>query len=301
MELAAILALVLLERARLDLPVRRWWARVVLSRVVASRVVASRVAAVPVGVRAAVPVPIALAGLELRRSAGRVTTVLVAYALWRIYGPSTSPRVGDTVNMLLGQVFLFVGLVLCAVLAATSGRDRHEDLFGALPASPRSRVLGWTCTLAVVATLAYLVVVAGMLRREGSFVGALPGYWDLAQTPAIVLGGGMLGLLFARLLPGWLAAPVAVALEMAWVLTLSGSRFDLQMLTVVVEWIQWREDEVVIYLQGSLGWHNAYLFGLCGLGLVAALLREPGPRRTLVVVGSVVLAGTVAAGALALP
>ena len=291
MEILAVVALVLLERARLDLLVRRWWARVVTSRV----------ALVPAGSAAAVPVPVALSGLELRRSALRLSTVLVAYFCWRIYWPSTSGRVGDTVNMLIGQPFLFVGLVLCGVLAAISGRDRHEDLFGALPANPRSRVLGWTATLTAVAAVGYLLAVVGMLRRDGTFVGALPGYWDLAQTPAIVLGGGLLGLLFARLLPGWLAAPVAVVLAMAWVLTLSGSRFDLQMLTVVVEWIEWREDEVVSYLDGSLAWHNAYLFGLCGLGLIAALLREPGPRRGLVVAGSVVFAGTVVAGALALP
>ena len=291
MELVAILALVLLERARLDLLVRRWWARVVVSRL----------AAVPAGLTVAVPVPMALTGLELRRSALRLTTVLAAYVCWRIYWPSTSGRVGDTVNLLIGQPALFLGLVLCGVLAACSGRDRNEDLFGALPASPRSQVLGWAGTLAAVAALGYLIVVVGTLRRDGTFTGTLPGYWELAQTPAIILGGGLLGLMLARLLPGWLAAPVAVALAMTWVLTLSASRFDLQMLTVVVEWIEWREDDQISYLGGSFGWHNAYLFGLCGLGLIAALLREPGPRRALIVAGSAVFAGTVAAGALALP
>ena len=73
------------------------------------------------------------------------------------------------------------------------------------------------------------------------------------------------------------------------------------MLAPVGEWVEYREDGQVLVEPGSFGWHNAYLLGLCGLGVVASLLREAGRRLALVTAGVGVLAGTVAAGLLALP
>lgn len=138
-------------------------------------------------------------------------------------------------------------------------------------------------------------------RDEPAYATLLPDLSELAQGPVVLLGGGLLGLLLARLMPGAVAAPVGVVLGIAWVAWLSREGTTTVMLAPMIEWIQYREDDLVVVEPGSLSWHNAYLLGLCGLGLVAALLREPGRRRGLVAAGAVLLAGTAAAGALALP
>ena len=127
--------------------------------------------------------------------------------------------------------------------------------------------------------------------------------WELAQGPLLLLGGGLLGLLAARFVMGWIAAPVCVVLSVMWTGTLMGSESYFRMLGPIVEWIEYNEDDAraIVVQPGSLGWHNAFLVGLCALGVLAALLREPGPRRGLVLSGVGVVAATAVAGALALP
>lgn len=288
MEILAIIGLVLVERARLDLHLRRWWARL------------------PVHwptLPARVPVPVALAGFDARRTALRLTMVGLVYVLWRVYAGAGSSAYNE-VNVLVGRPFLFVGVVLIAALGVAGGRDRSNELIDAMPAGPRPRVLGWAVALGLAAVLSYAVVLAGRWQREGTpYDALLPDAWELAQVPAMILGGGLLGLLAARLVPAWLAAPGAVVLAVTWVGTLSSSpSLGLQMLAVLPDWVTYREDDdLIVFEAGSFGWHNAFLFGLCGLGLVAALLHEPGRRRGLLAAGAALLAGTVAAGALALP
>lgn len=287
MEFLLVAFLALAERVRLDLRVRRAWAGL----------------GVPVPSGAVrVPAPVALAGLDVRRAALRLATLLLAYALWRVYGPAAPKDEYGGLNVLVGQPFLFVGLALVALLGAFGGQDRGNELLEALPRGPRSRVLGTATALAVAAALSYAVVVVARLNRDGtSYDSLLPDGWQLLQVPALVLGGGMLGLLFARFVPGWLAAPLAVVAATTWVIVLSNDDWGTQMLTVLPEWVEWRQDGLVVLEPGSLAWHNGFLLGLCGLGLVAALLRESGRRAALVVAGAVVLAGTAFAGALALP
>lgn len=285
MEVLAAVALVLLERMRPDLHVRRTWHRLGAPR-----------PALPMRV----PVPLALAGLDLRRLVLRLTTALAAYALWRIYAPPLNPIPYEGLNRLVGFVPALLGLGVLAIVAATAGRDRGVELLDALPATSRSRVWGWAAVLLGTALVEYAVLAAVRFgREEPSYAVLLPDAWQLTAGPLMLLGGGLLGLLVARLVSSWAAAPVAVALGIAGVVALD--RGGTTMLAWAVEWVQYREDGLVVVEPGSFGWHNGYLLGLCALGLVAALLREPGPRRGLVAAGAVALAGTSLAGALALP
>lgn len=287
MEILAAIGLVLVERARLDLYLRRWWSRLPLPR-----------PALAVGV----PVPIALAGLDVRRWAVRLTVMLSAVWLYFLFARPFHADPSEGVNSLVGYYLAFFGLGVLAIVAATAGRDRDEELLAALPAGPRSRILGWAGLLTVLAVLEYGLLLASRYGLdEPAYSALLPGPWELAHGPLMLLGGGLLGLLLARLMPGWVAAPIGVVLGIAWVVWLSRDGASTTMLAPLIEWIQYREDDVVVFEPGSLAWHNAYLLGLCGLGVVAALLREPGRRRGLVAAGAVVLAGTIAAGALALP
>lgn len=285
MEVAALVALVLLERVRPDLLVRRAWAGLGVPR-----------PALPLRV----PVPVALAGLDLRRLLLRVTAVLAAYVLWRTFAPVLDPDPYEGLNRLVGFIPAILGLGVLALVAATAGRDRGQELLDALPASGRSRVWGWAVLLGGAALAEYLLLAAVRFgREEPSYAALLPDAWQLTAGPLMLLGGGLLALVVARLVSAWIAAPVAVALGIAGVVALD--REGTTMLAFAVERVQYREDGLVVVEPGSFDWHNAYLLGLCGLGLVAALLREPGPRRGLLAAGAVALAGTVLSGALALP
>lgn len=287
MEIAALVLLVLAERARPDLYIRRWWARLRVPR-----------PALPLKV----PVPVALAGLDARRLALRLTMVGVLYLVIRLFPTRFDPGAYDGVNHLIGFYFAIVGLIVMAVVASVGGRDRGQELLGALPAAGRSRVSGWTLLLVGAAIVEYgLLLVLRYAPEAPLYEPLLPNAWELAQGPLMLLGGGLLGLLGARLMPAWVATPVCVVLAIMWVGALAGSVESIRMLAPVYEWIQYREDNQVLVEPGSFGWHNAYLLGLCGLGLIAALLREPGRRRALVVTGAGVLAATAVAGALALP
>lgn len=285
MEILAAVALVLLERMRPDLHVRRAWAGLGVPR-----------PALPMRV----PVSVALAGLDLRRLVLRLTALLAAYVLWRTYVPNLDPDPYGGLNRLVGMIPAILGLAVLAVVAATAGRDRGQELLDALPAEPRSRVWGWAVLLVGAALAEYAVLAAVRFgREEPTYAALLPNAWELAAGPLMLLGGGLLGLLVARLVSAWIAAPLAVVLGIAGVVALD--REGTVMLALALEWIQYHEDGRVIVEPGSFGWHNAYLLGLCALGLVAALLREPGRRRGLVTAGAVALAGTAVAGALALP
>lgn len=287
MEVLAAVALALIERARLDLHVRRWWSRLPLPR---------PASALPV------PVPVALAGLDVRRWAVRLTVALTAAWLYLLFARPFHADPYEGVNSLVGFSLAFFGLGVLAIVAATAGRDRDAELLAALPAGPRSRVLGWAALLVLLALLEWGLLLASRYGLDApAYAALLPGPWELAHGPLMLLGGGLLGLLLARLVPGWIAAPIGVVLGIAWVVVLARDGASTTMLAPLVEWIEYREDGLVTVEPGSLAWHNVYLLGLCGLGLVAALLKEAGQRRGLIASGAVVLAGTLAAAALALP
>lgn len=286
--LAALVLAILLERARPDLLLRRWWASLPLRR-----------PAVPLRV----PAPLALAGLDARRLVLRPSTLGAAYVLYRVLSPPLPHAAYDGVNRLIGFSLAFLGLVLMGVVAATSGRDRGEQLLAALPSGPRSQVLSWVSLLTLLALLEYAALAITRFARDEPAYGALlPNTWELAQGPIMLLGGGLLGLLFARLLPPWVATPVCVVLSLIWVGVMARAGAGTKMLAPLTEWIQYREhDSRVIVEPGSFAWHNLFLLGLCLLGIVAALLREPGRRVALIVGGTAVLTATVVAGALAVP
>ena len=288
MEIAALVLGILLERVRPDLWVRRRWAALGLPRP---------------GGRLAVPVPVALAGLDARRLLVRPSTLLALYVLYRIFSRALPPgNAYEGVNRYIGMSVAVVGLFAVAVVGSIGGRDRGVEIVEAAPADPRRRLLSWPVLLLGLAVLEYAVLAALRFgREEPQYSVFMPDAWDLTQGPIMLIGGGVLGVLLARLVPGWVAAPIGVVATVAWVGFLSDTFDRVTMLAPLVEWIQYREDSRTVVEPGSLAWHNAYLLGLCGLGVVALMLTVPGRRRGLVLAGIAVMAGTVVAGALALP
>jgi hypothetical protein len=287
-EIAALVLGILLEKMRPDLWLRRRLAR--LPRVW--------------GV-AAVPLPVALAGLDTRRLALRPSTLLVLYVLSRIFFPALpATDAYEGVNRTVGFSLGLLGVFVLVVLASIAGRDRDLELVEATPARLRTRLLSWVLLLSVLALLEYGVLALLRFGRAEPVYGAfLPNAWELTQGPIMLLGAGLLGVLLARLLPGWLAAPVGAVVVVGWVGVLSGAFERTSMLAPVIEWVQYHDDpDALMTIEpGSFGWHNAYLLGMCGLGVVALMLTVPGRRRGLVAAGVVLTVGTVVAGALAIP
>jgi hypothetical protein len=285
-EIGVLVLLVLLERARPDLWVRRRWAALPLPR-----------PALPLRV----PAPIALAGVDARRLLLRASMLGVVFVLYMALRHAFPTAAYDGVNHLVGMYLAFAGLLVLALAASFAGRDRGVELLAALPCGPRTVVRGWAVLLLATSVVAYLLMLDQRYgRAEPEYTGYLPDPWELAQGPLLILGGGLLGVLLARVLPGWLAAVIGVVSTVMW--TVLSSDNGAQMLAPVIEWIQYREHDSLVILQpGSFAWHNGFLLGLCGLGLVAAMLRESGRRAPLLATGAVLLGGTVAAAVLALP
>jgi len=289
MEILVIVGLLLLERLRVDLPLRRWWARVAPRPTFA--------------VAGAVPVPIALAGFDVRRLLPRVLTVLAALLMLRLVLAGRPTDAYSGVNETVGFYWALVGLGVLIVVATVGGRDRDQELLAAAPADGRTRVRGWAVTLLLAALTIYAFSAWRLARVSGgSYDALLPNAWELAQVPLMVLGGGLLGLLVARLLPVWAAVPVATVAAIMWTGGF-GTEDGLAVLAPMYEWVKYNDSDsgATALIPGSFAWHNAYLAGLCGLGLVAALLREPGRRLALVVTGAVLTGATIAAAVLALP
>jgi hypothetical protein len=290
-EISLLVLGVLFEKSRPDLRLRRWWAR--------------RAHALPMVVGSGihrVPVPLAVAGLDARRLLLRPTAVLAVYVLARFaLHPLPADKPYDGVNHLVGFFLAFIGLATLVLVASLAGRDRGVEIIEATPAARRTSVLSWMVLLTVLAVVEYAVLlIVRYARAEPPYGELLPDAWQLSQGPLMLLGGGLLGLVAARLISAWVAAPLLAVLSIAWVGTFSSS-FGITMLAPVIEWIQYHEDSRVVVEPGSFAWHNAYLLGLCGLGIVAALMTAEGRRRWLVVSGSLLAVCTAAAGYLALP
>lgn len=287
MEILVLVALLAGEWRRPDLAVRRWWIRVIPQPTM--------------GFVGRVPAPAALAGFDLRRLAPRLITVLAALVLWRALSANRPANAYDGVNQNIGFYWAMLGLLVLALSATVGGRDREHEVLASLPVSPRVRLRGFTVTLLIAALAVYvLVTVQRMNLRGGTYDALLPGPWELAQPSLMLLGGGLFGLLIARLLPVWAAVPVAVVTAVMWTGVLTGSE-NWAMLAPLIEWVQYNEDnpQSTALVSGSLAWHNAYLSGLCLLGVIAAQLREPGPRRGLLVAGVATAAATATAAVLA--
>ncbi|MBK5306307.1 MAG: hypothetical protein JJD92_06415 [Frankiaceae bacterium] len=289
MEILLIVGLLMLERLRVDLPVRRWCARVLPRPTF--------------GPAWAVPVPVALAGFDVRRLVPRVLTLLVALVMLRAVSAGRPPEAYNGVNQTIGFYWAMTGLFVLVLVATVGGRDREQEALAALPVGPRSRVRGVALTVLLASLVVYVLAALRWLKVQGgSYDALLPNGWELAQPALMVLGGGMLGLLVARLLPVWAAVPVAAIGAIFWTGAVGATR-DWVMLAPVYEWVKYdeRNPAAAVLHPGSFGWHNAFLLGLCGLGLLAALLREHGPRRGLVFTGVGLTTATVAAALLALP
>jgi hypothetical protein len=177
--------------------------------------------------------------------------------------------VTGTVAFALGPLAYF-----SANLVASSGRRSGADEWTpSLPLPQLHRtcalLLGCLAPAALAAVLDLAVIAA--IKADGGLI--FPVRWQhVASVPVTVLGGAVLGVAVARLLP-WLGMPLVVAVGLVvfnfWVSEPN------PYLGFYVDFAVWtRNDVIPALVPGSPGWHLLYLAALVGTAACGALLRD---------------------------
>jgi hypothetical protein len=222
-----------------------------------------------------------------------------------------------TIAFLLG-VFGFV-----VAHRLTTALRRTRELVGTAPVGPQERTLALCLACLVPATvglvLAGVIIVENTLWPPDGEPSNLPVTWFgdypasdviatlLAAGPVAALGGPLLGVAVARWAPFRGSALLGVvALVVATAMTGSdepgGSERMVSAWPILVD--EHTVDEKVVSTTFVTGiepmWALGWVLCLCGLAVVAALLRDPGHRRRLLVAGGALTVAAAGCFALAL-
>ena len=256
----------------------------------------------------ALPVPLVLGLQEGRRIAlhplSLLGLVLTCTVMWT-EGVEGAREAFETVST--GPTWFYGVLVYFAAhLVASRDRRAHSgELLAAVPASGAQRVAG-LCVAALVPALVavvFVVTVHQVNEARGLYL-VPPNVWHLSQAPLTVLGGGLLGIMVARLtrVPGVpLLVMIAMVLVNAW---LNSKPLTLQPLATYVPWPVWTTLNTRSWNgmnPGSPAWHVAYLAALCGMAATGAFLREAAHRTRVLCIGAAFTAAAVVTGLLQLP
>lgn len=221
------------------------------------------------------------------------------------------------VTLLIAFLFGVFGFVVAHRL--TTSLQRSGDLAETAPVGARQRTAAM-CLACLVPGLAGSVVILFMIVTAALWppVGVpatAPVAWfadepDLAILAALVatgpvaaVGGSLLGVAVAR----W--APFRGSALLGMVVLVVGTTMPSEMSNpwrTLAPWIISADETAVdgkvvsssLVAGISHQWYLGYVLCLCGLAVVAALLRDPGNRRPLVWIGAALMLG--AAGCFAL-
>jgi hypothetical protein len=187
-----------------------------------------------------------------------------------------------------------------ANLVASSGRRSGVDEWSpSLPMPPAHRTAALLLACLAPAAVAAIINLAALLllNLDGLL---MPIAWQhVATVPVIVLGGALLGVAVARLLP-WTGVPLALMVGLvafnAWVPSVHSQ------LGLYVDFADWTNtDAIPDLVLGSPSWHLVYLVALCGLAASGAFLRDARRPWVPFASGATFGALVIAAGALQLP
>lgn len=177
--------------------------------------------------------------------------------------------VTGTVAFALGPLAYFA-----ANLVASAGRRSGADEWTPslpLPALHRTCALLLACLAPAAFAAALDLAVLVAIKADGGLI--FPVKWQhVASVPVTVLGGAVLGVAVARLLP-WIGMPLVVAVGLVvfnfWVSEPN------PYLGFYVDFAVWtRTDALPAMTPGSPGWHLLYLAALVGIAGCGALLRD---------------------------
>jgi hypothetical protein len=217
-----------------------------------------------------------------RRQAGRILrhpVVLLGVAWCVVLGvvaapPATPYQKYSTLTGLVTYVIGPIALFASNLVASSDRRSQADEWAPSLPLSPVHRTVALLLACLAPAGLA-VVLEAGVLAGVGGTAGLdVPLVWQhLASVPITVLGGAVLGVAVARLLP-WPGAPLLVVIALiagnVWVAS-SGPPY----LGLYVDFAQQTNTEAIpAMVPGDPSWHLVYLLAFTGLAAFGAMLPE---------------------------
>jgi hypothetical protein len=235
--------------------------------------------------------------------------VLLLGAAWYVlgYGVSAPSTPYDRYSAVTGMIAFMVGPVsfFAANLVASSDRRCGADEWTPslpMPAVHRTAALLLACL--VPATAVGLLDLAAV-ALWGPHEATMPLLWQhVASVPVVVLGGTLLGVAVARLLP-WPGLPLAVMVGLvAFNAQLSQGHSYLGFYVDFAEWTPGSTayaHVIPAMKPGSPSWHLVYLAALCGLAACGALLRDARRWWLPFSVGAALGVVVLVAGALQLP
>lgn len=231
-----------------------------------------------------------------------VLVIVPTFGLRAVSGASlpSARQVFETVTGVQLVWYGLMSLLATGLVASLARRSSAEDVLEAQPTGAAARtaahclaVLLGPALVSVLLTIGAWLLEQAQDERFGIYTAA-----ELAQVPAVVLGGGLLGVVSARWLRwrgGLLVAFVGTAMGTGWVL--GQGRFG---------WLApWTSSRSMLddpdFVGGSAGWHAAYLTLLCALAALFSCLPDVRRPGRLVAAGSVVVAAAALAGWAQLP
>ena len=234
-----------------------------------------------------------LAGVHARRML-RQPVLLVGIA-WFVLGmglgfPDTPY---EEYSALTGMVVFFLGplaFFAANLVASAERRSGADDWTPVLPMPPARRTTALLVACLAPAGLALALNVVLLLAIGPGDTAMHVSAWHMASVPLTVLGGAVLGVAVARLLP-WPGAPLLVMVSLVAANLWVASREPY--LGFYVDFAQWTGTDAIPALEpGSGPWHVVYIASLVGLAASGAYLRDAAHRWMPFVAG--VLFGTLA-------
>ncbi|RYP83189.1 hypothetical protein EKO23_19865 [Nocardioides guangzhouensis] len=249
-----------------------------------------------------------------------VVLVMVVASVVQRDGGGTDPMFG---TMMIAFFFGVFGFLVAHRL--TNSMLRTRELAGVLPVGRQVRTLS-LCLACLVsaaagtATVGFMLVTAAFWPPDGE-PSSLPVAWFgdypastvlpalIAMGPVAALGGPLLGVVVARWMPfrgsGLLGV---VVLVVATAIPASDSRgSDIRLASawpvLMDEHVDPDTEQIIstTFVPGiTPGWALGWVLCLCGLAVVAALLRDPQHRRPLLFAGAGLTLAAAACYALAL-
>jgi hypothetical protein len=209
----------------------------------------------------------------------------------------------DVIGAITSGPTFFVGVLALFAANLVTTRDRRAgstELLMPLPAREhdRTRALIVASLVPALATLLLVLLFHGLFLVL-HFYGRVPGPGLLLQAAVTVWGGGLLGILVGRWAPVRPAAVLAVVLLVAGNVWTEGAEPQRRLFGAMTSWLVWNTrnpNKDTPLIDGSPGWHIAYLLSLCCLAATVALLRTAPRRGGLLVLAALCCAAAVLTG-----
>jgi hypothetical protein len=216
----------------------------------------------------------------------------------------------DVLSMALMPAFFLGILGFVVAHRLTTSMHRSGELVGTSPVEQRRRTAA-LCLACLVPAAAGVIWLIGMLLLAAGWppAGATPGaplawFGDestidilavlVATGPVATLGGPLLGVAVARWAPFRGSSLVGMVALVTLVLLTGNSILS----SAVSPWNLFADEKYVhaqpvssrLYPQITPAWNLLYVTCLCGLCVVAALLRDKADHKRLLIVGGILLA-----------